>query len=91
MSEVGDALVQHATWAREAIGHVLGKHGKNNGALLWGMHQLGTTSMFSGVGYPERAVGFIDAARKLAVGDVPALAAPSLNYIYIYIIFFHLR
>ena len=73
MSEVPDVLRQHATWAREAIGHVLGKHGANNGALLWGKNTIGTTSMFSGVGFPERALAFVDAARRMHCGDSPPL------------------
>ena len=72
MSEVPDVLRQHAMWAKEAIGHVLGKHGANNGALLWGKNPIGTTSMFSGVGFPERALSLYRCSKEDALWRLSA-------------------
>ncbi len=79
MSEVPDVLVQQATWAKVAISHVLGTHG-GNGSLLWGKHKLATSSMFSGVGYPERALEFISAARQAHIPGMPDLTVPWLSW-----------
>ena len=56
MSDPPAALVGQGCWAKEAISHVKGAHGMND-SLLWSQKCLGTSSMFSGAVFPERAFG----------------------------------
>ena len=74
MSDPPAALVGQAGWAKEAISHVKGAHGMND-SLLWSQKCLGTSSMFSGAVFPERALAFLDAARKMHAAGIGELSA----------------
>ena len=54
MAESDNVLVNLQRWAQHAVNHVKGGHG--SGALLWETRPIGSSSMFSGTCYPERAL-----------------------------------
>ena len=63
MAEPSQPLLEQQRWAKIAIKHLLAE-GDCEDAVLWGATTFGTSSMFSGACYPERALQFIEAARK---------------------------
>ena len=65
-------LLERQRWAEHALSHVLGSH--ESGSLLWQPRVIGTSSMFSGACYPERALAYIDSARRGASESVGALS-----------------
>ena len=69
MSVPSPALVEHQRWAKVGISHVGDAHADS---LLWQSRCIGSSSMFSGCGYPERALQYIDVARR----EVMSAAVP---------------
>lgn len=69
---VPEPLLQRQRWAELAIDHVKGTH--DQGSLLWQPRMIGTSSMFSGACYPERALAYIDSARRGASEGVGTLS-----------------
>ena len=55
-------LLEHQEWGKFSISHALGVHG--NKSLLAEKLKIGCSSMFSGMCYPERAFGYLSAARR---------------------------
>ena len=76
MAESDNVLVNLQRWAQHAVNHVKGGHG--SGALLWETRPIGSSSMFSGTCYPERALAYIGAARKMQDPTLKELTAPRL-------------
>ncbi len=72
MSVPPPALLEHQRWAELAIAHVKGKH--EPGALLFQPTCIGASSMFSGTCFPERALSYLDAARRQAFPELGDLA-----------------
>lgn len=63
MSEVSQSLLEAQKWAREAL-TFLHENSEEKDSLLWSRVPIGCSSMFTGLGYGERAMEYIDAARK---------------------------
>ena len=56
-------LIEHQEWAKLALEHVEEQVGHTN-SLLWASKPFASSSMFSGLACPERALAFISAARS---------------------------
>ena len=76
MAEPPESLKKAQLWAVEALAFAKEKVGTDS--LLWGQQVIGTSSMFSGCGYGERALEYIHAARALHGKDLGSLTAPWL-------------
>ncbi|CAL1158865.1 unnamed protein product [Cladocopium goreaui] len=71
MAEPPESLKKAQLWAVEALAFAKEKVGTDS--LLWGQQVIGTSSMFSGCGYGERALEYIHAARALHGKDLGSL------------------
>ena len=70
MAEVPECLLKAQRWAK----HVLQNAGIDKATLLWSDSPLASSSMFSGCCYPERALEYIDAARREMDPTLPPLS-----------------
>lgn len=70
MAEVPECLLKAQRWAK----HVLQNVGIDKATLLWSDSPLASSSMFSGCCYPERALEYIDAARREMDPTLPPLS-----------------
>ena len=69
MSDPPAALVGQGCWQKRLSVMCM------NDSLLWSQKCLGTSSMFSGAVFPERALAFLDAARKMHAAGIGELSA----------------
>ena len=72
MAEPPDPLIQGQRWAIEGVAFAKGKTDPK--CLLWGADTMGTSSMFSGCCYAERALNYISEGRLLQDSKLPNLS-----------------
>ena len=64
-------LLKGQRWAKEALRFLIkDKNLRDTNVLLWTTNPIGCSSLFTGLGYPERAFHYIEAAR---FGEDPEL------------------
>lgn len=71
MSEVNKPLLNAQKWAKEALRCLIGENLLDKESLLWTKVPIGSSSMFSGMGYSERALHYIEAARFVQEPNLP--------------------
>lgn len=65
-------LVEAQTWGSKAVAFAM-KNIKKQDVLLCGKETIGVSSMFSGMVYPERALEYLSAGRRLVIDGAPTL------------------